>query len=711
VPPDERLPLGDEDDYVPTQADMDPTTWTPPKAPPEGLTPAPNGRPGQYLDGARRTVWRTGDPRRDSFLERESGLVEGIISDHPQMRLSDSQREALGFTGETPEENAEAIQVIGNRPDPYMIDAKARRYAAAAMPEPLAQLDPRTGRPVPPSEDDLAYVQARNLDQGFSDRVESLARERATEEERAARALPLQEEHARSAMAVADQRRELLDRYVADHRRFWDEARGAQARADAMYPNPDDLLGGEGSWSRAMALGIASVNSPVAFQGLSAVINSQMALEWAGQQAAYGRERQREATALGNAEEAYRTMATEDGARVAQGAAAKERLAAGLELVGARTADQAVQAKYQGLAGQLRLEAAKDLGAMATQMANRDLKDAQLAMKGMHYDTKLHRWVSMFGDGGGGTGGPGGAPGQAVQSPTNPFGKLGVREPDRSGRPGGWWQSSDDDSAKKAREAGIEYGKLDDAINQMQVLAAQAKGAKSAGAQAWSKWQSEHEAEYKLAFLNATQLAARVLHGRPPGKFTMQEVHDEYPQLASAWESNNVEGVIRWLRDDADRNYNKSMHQYGYNGTYLSDRPTPTQAPTAEELRRSVVGDYVPGHAPDVEAAVGQNRGGSADDRGALGAYVKEYYTLLNGTDGGLASSLDEMRRKADGNRLRAVQRKDVAGASKWRVIAESIGSQAAEVRSGTARKAIEAQRAAEAERNRLGDSLMRLPH
>lgn len=306
------------------------------------------------------------------------------------------------------------------------IEDRARVLAERATAVSQA-LDPATGQPRRPTEDEVAYRQAQLLDSGFRDSVESLARQQAVEEERAHQRLPLQEGLDRASEEVTRQRITRLQEYTRMHRQFWDQARQDQARADARYPNPDQLLGGKGSWSRAVALGIAAAGGGIGMGGAAALVNNQMNLEWAGRTAAYSRERQRMADAAANGSEAANTMNIEDASLVGQQAAAKQRVAEQFELLAARTADQDLRAKYQGLAGKLKEDAAKQLGAFATQMSNRDVRDSQLAMRGMHYDAKLHRWVSMFGDQPGAAGGGGTAAGTAGAS--NPYGKNGFYDP------------------------------------------------------------------------------------------------------------------------------------------------------------------------------------------------------------------------------------------------------------------------------------------
>jgi hypothetical protein len=691
--------------------DLDTTTWSPPAAPPPGLTStqgtgpdATTLRPGQYFDASGGVVYRTGDPDRDARLQADEARAQARITGSPGHRgfvgstfegpetrnktakeieaerggqvngVRDLAQAAAGMPGET-------VQVESTRPDPMAIDALTRRYAVDAIDRagPVTRYDAQ-GNALPPSEEDLAYQQSMAMDQTFQDRVEAMARERAVEEERARQRLPHQEQLTALTDDVTAEQARALSKYVAMRRDFWDKARRAQARADAAYPNPDDLLGGRGSWGRALALGIAAGGGPTG----AALVNNALEMQAAGQGARYNRERQRASDALGNAEEAGREAGFETQTSNAILAAAKERVASQFDTIAAQTADQALQAKYQSMAADIRASYTKDLGSLATQMANRDLRESQLAMKGMHYDSKLHRWVSMFGDnGGGGAGGPGGPPGGVVASPTNPFGKSGVREPDRGGRPGGYWQAKDEDSAKKATEAGEEYIRLDDSLNDMQVIAREVQGAKSLGGQAWDRWKSENDARYKNALINGAQVAARVLHGRPPGKFTMQEVQEEFPDLARMWEANNVEGVIRSLRDTSDRQYNKAMHQYGYNGTYRSDRPTTAEPGNVNIYARDIVGDYVKGGSQGADFVHNAVGGGSdPTDRGALGKYVTSYLDNNIGDTNALVESLKTIMTKALGNRLKATQAGDRKGANAFQVIADAIKSQIAEVRS-----------------------------
>lgn len=298
------------------------------------------------------------------------------------------------------------------------IEGRTRELVAQATAVPQA-VDPSTGAPTPPTEDEIAYRQSQLLDLGFADSVGSLARQQALEEERRRQELPLRQGYDPVSERVSQARIDALREFTRLHRQYWDQARQAQVRADARYPNPDQLLGGKGSWSRAVALGIAAAGGGVGMAGAAAVVNNAMNLEWAGRTAAYNRERQRMADAAMNGAEATNAMNVEDAALVGQQAAAKQRLADQFDLIAAQTGDQELRAKYQGLAAKLKEEAAKTLGTFATQTANRDLKNAQLGLTAAQIEEKRREFDLRHGGGVGG--------GNAGAS--NPYGKNGFYDP------------------------------------------------------------------------------------------------------------------------------------------------------------------------------------------------------------------------------------------------------------------------------------------
>ena len=368
------------------QLDLDESKWNVPK-----------GDPGEDFRP------RTGDPARDARIKAFNEEYDRVAQvEHsrpydekivlPDRIMSDEERARLGYDGEDPDSpiTKEAIEVVGNRPDPYGIDARARRYTSQAddFADGLGKIGPN-GEHVPPTEEDIAYSQANMLDKGYQDSIESLSRQRALEEVRLKRELPAREEYDEVSKMISKQRIEALAEFSRLHRQHWESARKAQQEADRRYPNPDQLLGGKGSWTRAAALAIAAVGNGIGMSGTAALVNNQLRLEYMAQQAKYNREAARIEGSTNAAIESLKSMEAEDASLVGRQAAAKARLADQFDLIAAQTGDQAIQAKYQGLAGQLRREIAKDLGAFATQTANRDLKNAQLEERRRQFDLKM----------------------------------------------------------------------------------------------------------------------------------------------------------------------------------------------------------------------------------------------------------------------------------------------------------------------------------
>lgn len=281
---------------------------------------------------------------------------------------------------------------------PLTVQGRADQIADEATRVPQ-YIDPSTGQPKAPTEDEVAYRQSQLLDKSFQDGVRSNSLAQATEEERARQGLSVQRElQART------------DEYVAMHRKFWDDARTAQAQANDRYPNPDDLLGGRGSWSRAIAIGIATSGLPNA----AALVNSQLELQMGGRAAEYNRLRQGASDALANSDEAMTQLA-----------AAQGRAAESFRTIAAGTADPAIKAKYLGISSELDAKAAENLGKFATQQTNSALKDQHMAQAGWKF--YKGRWYPPPGQGGasGGTGGGGSGPGLTTSSPgvqgDNPF--------------------------------------------------------------------------------------------------------------------------------------------------------------------------------------------------------------------------------------------------------------------------------------------------
>ena len=327
----------------------------------------------------------------------------------PQSTLTPPTTPAIIGPEAGAEGQGESIQVTGLRPDPYGIDARTRAYTIQNEPltpngfsDHMGLVDAQ-GRATPPTEDDIAYRQGVLLDQSYRNSIESLARQRAIEESQQAMALPGRQAMDAVSERVARERISSLDYFVRQHRIEWDRVRQAQREADAQYPNPDDLLGGRGTWGRALATTIAAIGGGIGMEATANVINAQLQSQIASQKSAYDRARQRVTDAQGNASSALSSAASVDALLTGQVAAAKERLADQLELIAAKTNDQVLQAKYQGMAAKLQQEAQKDLGTFATQTANRDIKNSQLMLSASQLEER-RRQFDLRHNGNGGAG-------------------------------------------------------------------------------------------------------------------------------------------------------------------------------------------------------------------------------------------------------------------------------------------------------------------
>lgn len=210
-----------------------------------------------------------------------------------------------------------------------------------------------------PSTQDLLYQASQRLDDGYQRIRHGLALEQATAEERARQGLSLQQR------LMAD-----VDHYDSLRRQYFDQAVAARQRALQSFPNPDTLLGGKGSWSRAFALALATSGIP----GDAQLINSTLQMQMDSQQARFQQARFAEQNAVTNSEAATFMVA-----------AARDRLSEQLRTVAAQTSVPAIQAQYLRTAGELDQKNAEELGKLATVKANSDLKDAQMASAGWHF--------------------------------------------------------------------------------------------------------------------------------------------------------------------------------------------------------------------------------------------------------------------------------------------------------------------------------------
>ena len=256
-----------------------------------------------------------------------------------------------------------AISTVDARANELIDQASARRLKTD-----------ENGNPLQPTPDELLTQAAEDRNQQFNKGLESAAKMQAAEEERTRLQLPIQESYDKKSAQFLTDRTNVLDKYVKQHDYYIQQLNNAQQAALASYPNPDDLLGGKGSWARSIALGLAASAGGMGAPGIAALINNQLQMQVAGRNADYSKHIQAAGFAMQNADNSLQSMNIEDAAIVSKQAAALSRVADQYKLIAAQTAQPEIAAKYAGVASELYKKSADEKEKLATSIATLNLK-------------------------------------------------------------------------------------------------------------------------------------------------------------------------------------------------------------------------------------------------------------------------------------------------------------------------------------------------
>lgn len=642
-----------------------------------------------------------------------SDAISGAASASTPQRPQDVS--ASGPGGSTPVNNGAPSDAPA---PPPVLDPTSPDYVSKRTEQLMSAADPTTKGSGPggaKTEEDLQYDQSALLDGGLRDGLKGLAQQQATDEAVAARRLPLQTEYDRADAALTQRRIDQLDRWTAMHRKYWDEQVRAQQAADAAYPNPDNLLGGKGSWARAIALALASSGAGVGDAGVTSLINSQMALQMGGMTANYDRLRRRAADAASNSDEATKTMEGEDAAVRGMQDAGKARLAEQFDLIAQQNAGTAIGAKFLSLSSALKQRVAEDKGKLATQMANADIKNQQMLMRGYHYDTKLHRWVGMDGSTSGGGGGGGGAGGPAAgdDAADAAFNALAPKDRERSVwnlNHTGFILEKDKETATTKQSLIDSANTATEAINEVQDTLRNNIPSFKEKLLGKMGWNSEDLAKIRGAMTLANAKIANAAAGggkRTPlaeMKAVAKTLDD--PTNFSAETMSALDAYRTGLQNEAISAF-RSTHPGFIKPEHFEQAVADKPPPTTAEIGAQVVGLYPPTPSPskgnpkpkpffpDVKAVIGGDA--RTDDNGAIGQYVRRFYDMrgnpndINNRRGEpdevLAEELEDLAKKAALNVGLAINDKNVVAAQGYNLIVKQIQRMVNLVRSGEARK------------------------
>lgn len=512
------------------------------------------------------------------------------------------------------------------------------------------------------------------------------------------------EDYVKSAQGFA---RNTEANLAADHKAreqyFEDYGKAVDAQIAAV-PDPNKIPGMEpGTWSRAVSLALAANAAGMGAPSLATMVDQQLKLGMASQDADYERARLRVAKVSG----LERIREAGSGAEL-QGF--NVQLGAAQQMMGAQMLKIANDPRYAATQAGINLQNAGALliqqSRQAQYLAAKNKLDAEktksIIAKNLAQAHKL-----AGGGGGGGTGGTYGTLYGSLNDIDPKRVKLAfpVRQDDGSTA----YALADNEKDQADGKATYDsYTGLNSKLDELQRISIDRNGAKSAGGTIWKKWQDNNEQQYQRVLFEFANEWGRIIHGRPLTKGTLDEAFEVIPSLKAVYEGGNTTDLLSGMRDDLDGWYQDKLPGLGVKKEVRSQRPQRSGEPDSVQIGKQIIGDFVPGMVPDVGNAVG----GQANSKqlGALDQYIQHYYdTRTNPDDRQLAEELLGFKAKAHQNLVQATvalsrAKGDAARntaftqRNAYRAIEEAIGRKAVEVFSGAARPGKVAHRSTEDE-------------
>ncbi len=585
-----------------------------------------------------------------------------------------AQASAAGPADEVPPAQAEEpLQPLTEEQRTLYLNDQIER---ALRPPVLNTMDEAGNPQAALSPEDIIFKGMVQSDQSLLMQLDGIRLNGSVEAEQARRSAPSMARYTADVERISRRSDDEIQRMLAEVKRGYDEARDAARAADAAYPNPDDLLGGRGSWTRALSLGLSAAYAGVPGSSIASVIDQQLKLQQASQASRYERLKARAGTLGELADRQAGSIKDVAGGYQAMTIAARERLAARLQEIANGLAEPKARLNMLNAASALYERSAKDKYDLGKTLAEVRLKEAEATEK-----YALAQKAGRVGGVGSGN-----------------LSKTGYFDPNS-----GTWVpfppgvNPTGPQREDIRKAGEHYANYRNGLRRLKALVDEVKRQSLAGTVS-EKWKTAKQREYTTI---ATMMAYEQAKMADPSSTVREGEFKEFskilpmPSTLFGNEYDAAEAIYDALTEVADSKYSTGMRSYGIDPAKVvaetaSREQVDSGPPNSIDLGKSVSPDFVPGHKPDI--------GPESDVVKGWDAYVQNFYdNRIGGTDAELVAELTkfveksrESLRKAEVAVAKAHQ-KDLPEAigvrNRWRTIVTDQEQRLKDVMDGASRR------------------------
>ena len=538
------------------------------------------------------------------------------------------------------------------------------------------------------STDELELQGQLAQDQAVKLRISAAKADAMMKAEEARRSAPSLIEFEAETRRITAEKEQELRNYIAEVRRGYEEAAQAARQADDAFPDPDDLLGGSGSWSRSLGLALAAAYAGHPGSTVALAIDQQLRLGTASAEARYRKFKARAESLTditGKKAGSIKDVAAGYDAMLDAG---KQRLAARLQVIANNMAPGKAQTALLVATANILETNVRGRYDRAKTIADIREKEAQ-AQKELALAAKARGQL-------GGTGGAG-VNGDPSKGFYNPFDGSFVPFPDGV--------KYDAKVRAEIRDVNIAYTDYNKALNQLKQLVGEVKRRKLAGTLT-DGWKTSAERQYQTIASKVAYLEAKTVDPTSTVRSSeLEEFRKNLPMPSSLFgnEWDAADDVYATLNDYATSKYVTYIKGHGLNPTSVvksadDNRPQSTSFKSGPEIRVSAAGDYVPGKAPDISIPtkavdeyidnfydVNFGRVGTDKRQGPTGeAADKELVTELKQMYAKQVSNLDKAREYLRKNPKSAEAKKTV---SNYQFILKDMDRRIKDVESGQERK------------------------
>ena len=554
-----------------------------------GSPPFQATQPSQAPAGPQATIGQaTGQPIPNGVAETGTGEPVPAPAPSDVDAISGGMTPAQAAAGPPPTPPAPPPPTVEQRLSAAADDAINSTGAVLGV----GMVDPKTGQLKSPSPEDLDFKANVLSDQSLKEHLQSIDAERVLATQHAQLAGPAYSQYAADANRIAAEKQAEMTRYIAQVRQGYEQAQQAAQQANDAYPNPDDLLGGKGSWARAMSLGLASAFAGVPGSSIANVIDQQLRLQMAGRQATYDQLQAKAKSLAGIAESQSKAIPGVAAGYDAMLNAAKDRLASQLDVVANKMAPSVAQKNALDAVATLKGQVSKDQYAAGKTVADTQQAEAEAYAKGFYKGQPLVKPGS-----GGGAGGSGTSTGKYTVSTNiyNPF----VSATDKNGNTApvpvmALTKLTPDD--RKATEQKISiYAKEQTLWAKLHAVGARMKYHKSLGAAVSSQFSDTDQKDYDAARTELISLLTKDMGvagnetggGGSSNSRLFDKMASTVPETATVWNSADPEDLIRRGEASNDELFMDDMNTAGIDGASIVKgaraQRTPPPPPTAEQ--------------------------------------------------------------------------------------------------------------------------------